>query len=146
MQKNKNKKKRLVVDANAWISSLMSPGFQIRLEIVFDAEFHLLVSEGLFKDLAKALCKPKVAKKITWSDYEKLVSRLISVAEHIEVRSVIDVCRDPEDNFLLALAKDGNADYLLTGDHDLLVIKEFGKTKIVSMSDFEASYFLTPPE
>ena len=137
MLENKNRKIRLVVDANVWISSLMSPGFQIRLEIVFGAEFHLLASDELFEELDETAQKPKVAKKITRSDYEKLVSRLLSIAELIDVHSVIDTCRDPEDDYLLALAKDGNADYLITGDLDLQVMKTFGKTKIVSLADFE---------
>jgi len=38
------------------------------------------------------------------------------------------------------LAKDGNADYLITGDDDLLVLKEFEKTKIVSLSGFETAH------
>jgi len=46
---------------------------------------------------------------------------------------------DPKDNFLLALAKDGNADYLITGDNNLLSLKEFGKTKIVTLSEFETA-------
>ena len=48
----------------------------------------------------------------------------------IEVKSAVTHCRDNKDNFLLALAKDGKADYLLTGDKDLLELKSFGKTKI----------------
>jgi predicted nucleic acid-binding protein len=47
------------------------------------------------------------------------------------------VCRDPKDNFLLALAKDGLADYLITGDRDLLSVKKFGKTQIVTLNEFE---------
>lgn len=54
----------------------------------------------------------------------------------IKVRSSVTVCRDPNDNFLLALAKDGKADYLLTGDKDLLDIVKFGKTKIISITTF----------
>jgi len=54
----------------------------------------------------------------------------------IEVESMIKICRDPKDNFLLALAKDGKADILLTGDKDLLEIKKFGKTKIKSITGF----------
>jgi putative PIN family toxin of toxin-antitoxin system len=54
----------------------------------------------------------------------------------IEVKSTITVCRDPKDNFLLALAADGNAHYLLTGDKDLLDIKKLNKTKISTISDF----------
>jgi predicted nucleic acid-binding protein len=42
----------------------------------------------------------------------------------------------PKDNFLLALAKDGKAHYLLTGDKDLLDLEKFGKTRIVTISHF----------
>jgi predicted nucleic acid-binding protein len=62
---------------------------------------------------------------------------LRSSAELIDVRSVVDVCRDPKDNFLLALAKDGNADYLITGDGDLLSMQQFEQTNIVELSTFE---------
>ena len=54
----------------------------------------------------------------------------------IEVESTVTICRDPKDNFLLELAKDGKADYLLTGDKDLLELKKFGKTKIQTISTF----------
>jgi predicted nucleic acid-binding protein len=54
----------------------------------------------------------------------------------IDVISIISICRDPKDNFLLALAKDGKADFLLTGDKDLLHLKKFGKTKIATMTSF----------
>ena len=54
----------------------------------------------------------------------------------IEVKRNVTVCRDSKDNFLLALAKDGKADYLLTGDKDLLELKKFGKTKIRTISLF----------
>jgi putative PIN family toxin of toxin-antitoxin system len=61
-------------------------------------------------------------------------------AELVDVHSVVEVCRDPKDNFLLALVKDGNADYLITGDDDLLVLETFEKTKIVTLTDFEAAF------
>jgi len=51
------------------------------------------------------------------------------------VISEICLCRDPKDNFLLALAKDGKASHLITGDLDLLVIKN-GKTEILSITDY----------
>lgn len=54
----------------------------------------------------------------------------------IEVESIVTICRDAKDNFLLALAKDGRADYLLTGDKDLLELKKFGRTKIETIATF----------
>jgi len=52
------------------------------------------------------------------------------------VTSAVDRCRDSKDNFLLALAEDGNADYLITGDRDLLVLEKHLTTRIVSFSNF----------
>ena len=54
----------------------------------------------------------------------------------IEVSTDIKICRDEKDNFLLNLALDGKADYLITGDKDLLVLKKIEKTKILTYSDF----------
>ena len=54
----------------------------------------------------------------------------------IEVTSEVEVCRDKKDNFLLALAKDGTASHLITGDNDLLILKTFSKTKILTLSEY----------
>ena len=98
-----------------------------------------MVSEELFRDLASAMRKPYPVKKNKQADYEALVSRLCSGAELIDVHSVVEACRDPKDNFLLALVKEGSADYLITGDKDLLIMKELENTKIVTLPDFEAA-------
>ena len=55
---------------------------------------------------------------------------------NIDVTSKMKVCRDSNDDFLLELAKDGNANYLVTGDNDLLVIEKSGLTEILKISDF----------
>ncbi|WP_209444223.1 putative toxin-antitoxin system toxin component, PIN family [Pedobacter borealis] len=54
----------------------------------------------------------------------------------IVVKSKIEICRDAKDNFLLSLAVDGKADFLLTGDQDLLMIEKIGKTNIKTISSF----------
>lgn len=61
----------------------------------------------------------------------------------IEPTSHFQICRDPDDDFLLAICHDGKADYLLTGDNDLLSIIQFGQTYIATLSDFEQ--VLYPP-
>jgi len=65
-----------------------------------------------------------------------MLSAFESFVDLIEVESIVTICRDPKDNFLLALARDGKADYLLTGDNDLLDLKKFGKTKIITITNF----------
>ena len=60
----------------------------------------------------------------------------------IKVKSNVDICRDPKDNFLLALAKDASAHFIISGDNDLLTLESFALAKIISYKEFEA-FFLT---
>jgi len=132
-----NKKNRLVVDVNIWISSLLTPKFHIRTRVFFKSDNLLVVSKALFDEFEDTVRKPHLARQIDRTNYEGLVSLLRADAELVDVHSEVSVCRDPKDNYLLALAKDGNADYLITGDSGIQILKEFGKTKIVSIKDFE---------
>ena len=133
----KNNKIRIAVDVNIWISALLKVDFRARIDTVFDPEYHLIVSKELFVELESTVRKPHIQKRIDQTNYKELVSLLKTDAEHVDVHSEVNVCRDPKDNYLLALAKDGNADYLITGDGGLLILKEFEKTKIVSIKEFE---------
>jgi predicted nucleic acid-binding protein len=54
----------------------------------------------------------------------------------VEVKSQVKICRDPKDNFLLALSKDGKANFLLTGDKDLLKLHKYGMTQILTITKF----------
>jgi len=54
----------------------------------------------------------------------------------LKATSIVEVCRDPKDNYLLALAKGGEADFLISGDEDLLILKRFEDTEVVLISDF----------
>ena len=52
------------------------------------------------------------------------------------------MCRDPKDNFILELAKDGKADYIITGDKDLIIMNPFNRTKIYSPTEFKENFKL----
>lgn len=74
------------------------------------------------------------------SDVRELLELIIGSSRDVEVISEVDICRDPDDNHLLALCKDGKVDVLITGDKDLLVLKKFGKTRILAPADFIKQY------
>ena len=52
------------------------------------------------------------------------------------MKSTVKDCRDIKDNFLLNLAIDGKANFLVTGDKDLLILEKIKKTQIITMTDF----------
>jgi putative PIN family toxin of toxin-antitoxin system len=96
-----------------------------------------LYSRELLNELEDVIQRPRHRVCISRLLYEERIEVLRNNGMDVNVYSVIDVCRDPKDNYLLALAKDGEADYLVTDDKDLLVLQQFGKTKIVDLTVFE---------
>jgi len=69
-------------------------------------------------------------------DVEKLKLYLETQTIKIIPRKKINVCRDKKDNQILALCLAGDADFLITGDKDLLSLKKFGDTKILKPKEF----------
>ena len=127
---------RVILDTNLWISYLISKRIRKIDELFERNDLVLLFSEELLEEFIEVAQRPKFRSYFPTEDVEELLSLFDQLGEVIEVTSEIDICRDPKDNFLLALAKDGNADFLITGDADLLVIKKFEKSEILSYSAF----------
>ena len=127
---------RAILDTNLWISYLISKRLSEIDELFERDDLVLLFSEVLLDEFIEVAGRSKFRSYFPAKDVEELLSLFDEFGEIVEVTSEVDLCRDPKDNFLLALAKDGQADFLITGDEDLLVIKKFEKTKILSYSVF----------
>lgn len=132
----KNKSQKIIIDTNLWISFLISKDYTRLDEIIFSKKCLLVFSEELLDEFLTVIKRPKLRKYFTQGDTELLIDTIQEFAEFIDVKSKVEVCRDEKDNFLLSLSKDSNADFLITGDADLLVLKEFQSTKIVTISEF----------
>lgn len=115
---------------------MISSNYEKLDELLFNQECNLLFSQELLEEFLTVAKRPKLKKYISSEDLAYLLETIDEVAEFVNVTSEITECRDPKDNFLLLLAVDGKADYLLTGDKDLLVLKKIGDTKIETISDF----------
>jgi len=127
---------RLILDTNLWISFLISSKYEKLDELLFNQKCKLLFSQELLEEFVAVAKRPKLRKYVSRDELEDLLETIDEVAEFVNVTSEILECRDPKDNFLLSLAVDGKADYLLTGDKDLLVLKEIGNTEIKTISEF----------
>jgi putative PIN family toxin of toxin-antitoxin system len=112
-----------------------------------------LVAEGLCRDIVKRrlpACETVTSLVLLNELEEKLGGKfgvdpktlpiLKLYADHSTVVDVVPlakpVCRDPDDDFVLATALAGNAEIILTGDKDLLVLREFQHIKILSPRQF----------
>jgi putative PIN family toxin of toxin-antitoxin system len=131
-----DKSLRLIIDTNLWISFIISNKFNDLKPLLLANNCKILFSAELVKELEATITKPKLQKYFAENALEEMLSVFDPYINFIEVKSNVKICRDPNDDFLLALAKDGKANFLITGDNDLLVIGNFGKTEIVKIADF----------
>lgn len=131
---------RIILDTNLWISYLISKRLQSIDQLFVQSAVRLIFSRELLEEFITVSQRPKFSKYFNQTDIDNLLVLFESYGELVEVHSVVEVCRDAKDNFLLALAKDGNADYLVTGDEDLLALSYFTQTRIINYADFERIY------
>ena len=132
----KSKPLKLIIDTNLWVSFIISNKQNMLDPFLFNEEARLLFCTELITEIQQTIAKPRLKKYFTTNALEVMLSTFEPFIDLIKVESIVTICRDPNDNFLLALAKDGNADYLLTGDKALLELKRFGKTKIKTITSF----------
>ena len=132
----KSKPLKLIIDTNLWVSFIISNKQNVLDPFLFNEEARLLFSTELITEIQQTIARPRLKKYFATNALEVMLSTFEPFIDLIKVESIVTICRDPNDNFLLALAKDGKADYLLTGDKDLLELKRFGKTKIKTISSF----------
>ena len=121
---------RVLLDANILISYLLNRRADSPITRIVEAgilgEFTLLLAEALLDECsAKVAGKPYLAKRITPVEMKQFTAILLEHSETIPIitEPIPAVTRDPKDDYLLAYAMVGEADYLVTGDDDLLVLR-----------------------
>lgn len=128
---------RCVFDTNAIISAMLSktgtPG--VALAHAYDTG-EILVSVPLMRELHGVVSRPKFDRYVTPSERERFLGLLLRDARLVEITESIRACRDPKDDQVLELAVCGRADWIVTGDADLLVLDPFRGIRIVKAADF----------
>ncbi|MGL4942451.1 MAG: putative toxin-antitoxin system toxin component, PIN family [Thermoguttaceae bacterium] len=136
-----SKKTRLVIDTNIWVSFLISKKLKRLLAIFLSETVQILFDNELLDEVMSVVARPKYQKYFTRTKIDELRAFIKRTAEFVDVTERVGLCRDPKDDFLLALCKSGDADYLITGDKDLLAIGKFGETRIVTVAEFEVVFY-----
>jgi uncharacterized protein len=130
---------RLVVDTNTLISALLvSASLPAHLIALWrEGRFDLLTSAEQIDELTRVTRYPRLRDRLPPALAGRLVNELREVAIMVSNLPSVDVCADPFDNYLLAMASAGAADFLVTGDkRDLLGIKLHEGTRILTVRDF----------
>jgi putative PIN family toxin of toxin-antitoxin system len=131
------KKIKVIIDTNLWIHFLLSKKFDFIDRLLSSNRIQLVFCDELFTELTEVAARPKLKKFFTENEWKLILDIIDGYAVYVSVTSSVSVCRDEKDNFLLSLAKDAKADYLITGDIDLLSLKMIENTQIVTIAEYQ---------
>ena len=128
---------RAVFDTNVLVAAFVTEGVCSKILIRGRKnQFHLIVCPVILQEFERVLIKKFSATR----NEAQSALKIVSEAMHSIVlpsQSEQSVCRDPDDDAILACALEARADYLVTGDLDLLELKIFKGIRIVTPRDFE---------
>lgn len=132
--------KIIIADTNWWISLLIKNFNNQFALLLLSPKFQFVSSDELTGEIKDTLKKQRLQKYFNPGQVENFWYQFNALVTTVSVTSTVSICRDPNDNFLLALAKDSLADFLITGNKDLLVLGLFENTIICTLTDFIDKY------
>jgi len=131
---------RAVIDTNIIIRALIKPVGTVGpvLDRLGAGDFTAIYSEPLLEELLAKLALPRIRKKydLTDVDVSDLLALLALRGELVEPQRKVKVCRDPDDDRIIEAALEGRAQWVVTGDEDLLSLKNFESVRFVTPRRF----------
>ena len=106
-------------------------------QTLIQSSVQLIFAEQNIEELKIVTSRPKFEKYFKKNDVNDLIDLIYTIGVVEEIPEEPQVCRDSKDNFLLALSEKSKADYLVTGDSDLLIIGKYKNTQIISIEQLE---------
>jgi putative PIN family toxin of toxin-antitoxin system len=137
---------RAVLDTNVWVSAILSPGHPPAkiLELALTGNLRLIISAGIIREIGRVLQYPKVKKalerrRITSQEVDDVILKLLKAAIIVPGEILAEgVSDDPADDMIIACALEGRADFIISGDHHLIDLKNYQGIKIIDPSTFLA--------
>jgi putative PIN family toxin of toxin-antitoxin system len=128
--------RRVVLDTNILISGYLWKGPPRQaIEKVRDKEWSLLISKETTDEPIRVLAYRKFS--LSPEEIQPIVEDLFRISEIVEVTTKVTAIRtDLTDNMFLALAVDGSAEVIVSGDHHLLDIRQFADVPIIRVRRF----------
>jgi len=131
-----NQPLKVIIDTNLWISFLIGKELANLKQLIVNKTLQVVLCNQLLEEINLVTQRPKLQKYFPVTKVQELLELLNIIGLSIEITSEVSICRDAKDNYLLALAKDSQADFLITGDRDLLSLVNFEGTEILTYKDF----------
>ena len=127
---------RVVVDTNVFVSAaLKDESLPAQAVQLVEQRGTLLNSAAMERQLFEVLARPHFVP-LNPAVARELLRRLLAAAETVVIAERIAACRDPTNDKFLEVALNGRADFIVSGDPDLLVLDPFRDIPIVARADF----------
>ena len=127
----------LVFDTNTLISGLLLPdSLPARAVKKGIHEGKIMVSGDTLNELAEVLSRAKFDRYISLENRQEYFRYFARIVEKIEIIRRINSCRDPKDNKFLEVAINGQAEIIITGDKDLLILHPYHSIQIVTPAQY----------
>ena len=130
---------RAVVDTNLIISTIFWKGAPKRLYQAAAGQYQLLTSRALIAELGEVIHRPQFAQRLAAIGEipREIMGAYMRLAEIVQPATVPDdSVRDPKDRIVLGCAVGGRADYIVSGDKDLLTLERYENIPIINATQF----------
>ena len=127
---------KCLVDTNILISAALTKGAPFRIVEHLIKNNALIFSKETISELSSRITQPKFDKYVSAEDREAYVNNLILSADLVIIDNLIQGCRDRDDDKFLETAVKGDAQFIITGDQDLLAMHRFEGIDIVTVQEF----------
>ena len=126
----------LVLDTNIYISAFIFSGNARKvLDMAIENKVNIFISDDILAEIEKVLQREKFS--LSNSYIYSILGEIETITKIVYPdRELNDICRDRDDHIILECAEKSNADIIITGDKDLLVLQKYLNTQIVSPADF----------
>jgi putative PIN family toxin of toxin-antitoxin system len=127
---------KLVLDTNIFISSFYWGGNPEKIiQRIIDGVDELYISKEILEEISSVMARPKF--KTQRETIESFTKSIDKISKKIVIMGQVkNICRDSEDDNKLECGLLSNADYIITGDDDLLVLKEYANIKIIKPKEY----------
>ena len=132
-----NKNVKVIFDTNVWISFLIGKRLSKIIQHISYGSITIVTTEQLLQEIKTVTNREKLKKYFPKENVNELIELLETIAEKVVIKPTHFMSRDPKDNFLLDLIDYSKADYLVTGDKDLLEHNPFKTAQILTPKEFE---------
>lgn len=127
-------------DTNVLVSSLFNQHSPPRKAVRFiERNGFFAFSQATRDELLTVLKREKFDRFIAWKKREAFYQEMAQISLLFPTHTSLSLCRDAKDNQFLDVALASHSGYLITGDDDLLVLKEIGNTRIATPREFIAN-------